>query len=386
MRKLKFGVIGYGNIGVLHVTNYLAGKMPNVEITAICDHNPARLEVARAAYGERFAYFDNVEDFYKNSGVEAAIVAVPHYDHPKLVIQGFEHGLHMLCEKPAGVYTSAVRKMNEAAEKSGKVFGMMYNQRTNSVYRKVRDLIQSGELGEMKRVIWIITTWYRSQSYYNSGGWRATWSGEGGGVLLNQCPHQLDLWQWMCGMPSRVRAFMSFGGHRNIEVEDDVTAYVEYPNGATGLFVTSVHETPGTNRLEITGNQGKLVVTKDEITFWRTRIGEKEFNASYTGGFGEPEAWQCSIPIEGEETSHSGIFVNFADAVLKGTPLIAPGVEGIRGLSISNAMHLSAWTDSWVDPNNLDEALFEKLLQERIQNSTFVKQVDNKTLDTSGTY
>lgn len=386
MKKLKLGLIGYGNIGSTHIKSYLAGKMPNCEIIAVCDTSPARLEAAKNDCGERFAYYDNIEDFYTKSSIEAVVICVPHYDHPKLAIRAFERGLHVLVEKPAGVYTSAVRKMNEAAEKSGKVFGIMYNQRANPVYRKVREMVQSGELGEIKRVVWLITTWYRSQSYYNSGGWRATWAGEGGGVLLNQCPHQLDLWQWICGMPTRVRAFMSFGGHRNIEVEDDVTAYAEYPNGATGLFVTSVHETPGTNRLEITADHGKLVVENNEITFWRTRVTEKEFNETYTGGFGEPEHWRCEIPAEGVDTSHPGIFVNFADAVLKGTPLIAPGIEGIRGLSITNAMHLSAWTDSWAEPEHLDEALFEKLLQERIEKSTFVKHVSNKTLNTDGTY
>ena len=223
--------------------------------------------------------------------------------------------LHAITEKPAGVYTAAVREMNEAAKKSEKLFGIMYNQRTNPVYAKVKELLASGEMEQIKRVVWLITNWYRSQSYYNSGGWRATWEGEGGGVLLNQCPHNLDLLQWIAGMPCGVRAFMKYGCHRDIEVENDVTAYLEYPNGATGLSVTSTHETPGTNRLEISGDRGKIVVENNKITFFRTRIGETEFNQTWTGGFGSPEYWQ--IPIEPAEkapalTEHMGIFAGFA--------------------------------------------------------------------------
>ena len=276
--------------------------------------------------------------------------------------------------------------MNAAADKSDRVFSMMFNQRTNPVYQKVKELIESGELGEMKRVVWIITNWYRSQSYYNSGGWRATWSGEGGGVLLNQCPHQLDLWQWICGMPSRIRAFMRYGVGRDIEVENDVTAYAEYPNGATGLFITSTHETPGTNRLEISGDKGKIVVENDTITFWRNRVSEKEFNETYTGGFGNPECWKIEIPVHGPNPQHVGILNNFCSAVLHGTPLLAPGQEGIRGLSISNAMHLSFWTDQWVDPSNLDEDLYYELLQEKIRTSSFVKTTSETTLNTEGSY
>ena len=190
--------------------------------------------------------------------------------------------------------------MNEAAEKSGKVFSMMFNQRTNPLYQKVRELILSGELGEIKRTNWIITNWYRSQSYYDSGGWRATWAGEGGGVMINQSPHQLDLWQWTTGlMPRRVRAFSGFGKYHDIEVEDDVTAYVEYENGATGLFVTSTGEAPGTNRFEVAGDRGKIVVEDGKLTFWRLRQSEREFNREYQGGFGEPECWKIDIPVYG---------------------------------------------------------------------------------------
>lgn len=385
MENVRIGIIGIGGMGSSHANHIVAGKVPHAELTAVCDTNSDRLEWARQSFGDNVKRFDDVDAFFQSKAFDAVLIATPHYDHPALAIQALEHGYHTLIEKPAGVYTKAVREMNEVASQSDKVFAIMYNQRTNPVYQKLKDLIDSGELGELKRSIWIITNWYRPQSYYDAGGWRATWSGEGGGVLLNQDPHQLDLWQWMCGMPKKVRAFMSFGKYHDIEVEDDVTAYVEYANGATGLFVTTTGEAPGTNRLEVSGDRGKVVIEDDKLTFWRLRVSEREFNREYKGGFGSPECWKCEIPTPGDNSQHIGIMKNWVDAILHGKELIAPGIEGIKGLTISNAMHLSAWTDSWVDLP-LDEDMFYEKLKERIDNSTYKKNVSEVTLDVSGTH
>ena len=275
-------------------------------MTAVCDARSERLDWAEDTFG-KIQVFSSIDDFFNHAEVDGIIIATPHYDHPKLRLRLLTK-VHVLSEKPAGVYTKNVREMNEAAVKSGKVFSMMFNQRTNPLYQKVRELILSGELGEIKRTNWIITNWYRSQSYYDSGGWRATWAGEGGGVMINQSPHQLDLWQWTTGlMPSRVRAFSGFGKYHDIEVEDDVTAYVEYENGATGLFVTSTGEAPGTNRFEVAGDRGKIVVEDGKLTFWRLRQSEREFNREYQGGFGEPECWKIDIPVYGKSSDHLGI-------------------------------------------------------------------------------
>lgn len=386
MDKVRIGIIGIGNMGSSHATYISRGEIPNAELKAVCDINPERLKWAGENIGEEVQKFDNPEALITSGVVDAVMIATPHYEHPPLAIKALKQGLHVLIEKPAGVYTKQVREMNEVAQKTDRVFGIMYNQRTNPLYQKMRDLVQSGELGELKRTNWIITNWYRSQSYYDSGGWRATWAGEGGGVLLNQCPHNLDLWQWICGMPIRVRAFCGYGKYHNIEVEDDVTAYVEYENGATGVFITSTADAPGTNRFEITGDRGKLVAEEGKLTFWRLRESEREFNKRYRGGFGQPECWKCEIPLSGKETAHKGITTNWVNAILKGTPLLAPGLEGINGLTISNAMHLSSWLDDWVELP-LDENLFYEKLQERIRNSNFKKEVsETKTLDVEGTY
>lgn len=387
MNKVRFGIIGVGNMGRAHAFSLL-NEVKGAELTAVCDISPERLEWAAEQLPEQVLRFSTAEELFTSGSIDAVLIATPHYDHPPLAIEALKHGLHVLIEKPAGVFTKAVQEMNDAAAQSDRKFGIMYNQRTNPLYKKLKELIASGELGEIRRTNWIITDWYRSQSYYNSGGWRATWAGEGGGVLLNQDPHQLDLWQWTTGMmPKRVRAFCQFGKYRNIEVEDDVTAYVEYENGATGLFITTTGEAPGTNRFEITGDNGKIVVEEGSLTFWRLRTPEPEFNATYTGGFGQPECWKCEIPVDKSNGgSHQGILRNFTNAILHDEPLIAPGEEGIRGLTLSNAMYLSAWTDNWVELP-IDADLFHEHLMEKVRNSTFKKEaLQGKALDVSGTH
>ncbi|CAM3474725.1 Gfo/Idh/MocA family protein [Marinicrinis lubricantis] len=387
MDQVRIGIVGLGSMGTQHGKYLAGGEIRGAIIAAVCDMREERLQWAKQSWGEHIHTFTTLEAMIDSGEVDAVFVATPHYDHPDAAIRSLQKGMHVLIEKPAGVYTKQVRLMNEAAKKSGKVFSIMYNQRTNPLYQKLKELISSGELGEVRRTNWIITNWYRSQSYYDSAGWRATWAGEGGGVLINQDPHQLDLWQWTIGMmPARIRAFCYFGKHRNIEVEDEVTAYVEYPNGATGLFVTTTGEAPGTNRFEIAGDRGKIVIEDDQLTFWRLRVPESEFNRTYTGGFGSPECWKCEIPIHGNHPGHRGITQNFVDAILKGTELIAPGEEGILGLTLSNAMLLSTWTDSWIDLP-LDEDLFYEQLQDRIRGSRFTKQAaPDQLLNTEGTH
>ncbi len=386
MQHVRIGIIGVGTMGKRHATYLQDQLITGASLTAVLETDAERVGFLRDHLNKSVRVFTDEETFFTSGLIDAVIIATPHYDHSRLAIKAFEHGLHVLCEKPAGVYTKQVREMNEAAQQSGKIFSMMYNQRTNPLYQKLRDLIQTGELGNIRRINWIITTWYRSQSYYDSGGWRATWAGEGGGVLINQCPHQLDLWQWMTGMmPKRIRAFCYFGKHRDIEVEDEVTAFAEYENGATGVFITTTSEAPGTNRLEITGDRGKVVVENGKLDFWRLRVSEPEFNQTYQGGFGTPESWRVDIPIKGKETAHPGITQNFTDAILKGTELLAPGEEGIKGLSLSNAMQLSAWLDDWVNLP-IDEELYYQYLQDKIKNSKVKKTDNNIALHVEGSY
>ena len=273
---VKLGILGVGNMGSGHIGNFVAGKWNEIEVAAVCDLKPDRLERAKEALGADLPIFTDAEEMMDSGLIDAVLVAVPHSDHPQYAMMAMKKGLHVRIEKPAGVYTQQVLEMNECAKQHDVVFGIMMNQRTNCIFRKMREIVQSGELGAIRRTNWIITDWYRPQFYYDSGDWRATWSGEGGGVLLNQCPHNLDLWQWICGMPKTVSAHLHFGKWHDIEVEDDVTAYVEYENGATGVFVTTTGDAPGTNRFEISLEKGKIVEdgTYDELIALNGKFAE----------------------------------------------------------------------------------------------------------------
>ncbi len=385
MDKVRMGIVGVGSMGTNHAQYLVKGTVPNCELTAVADTSPDRIEWAASNLPESVKRFDSAAALIGSGEVDAVLIATPHYDHPDTAALAFKKGLHVLTEKPAGVYTTQVREMNAAAEKSGKVFGIMYQQRTRPAYRKLKDLVESGDLGELRRTNWIVTSWFRSQAYYNAGGWRATWRGEGGGVLINQCPHNIDLWQWTCGMPKRVRASCYEGKYHDIEVEDDVTAFVEYENGATGIFITTTGEAPGTNRLEVTGERGKVIVEDSTLTFWRARVPVSEFARTSKRAFANPEIWKVNVPTPGKFGGHAEITRGFVNAILKGTPQLAPGVEGIRGLSISNAIMLSAWTDAWVDLP-LDEELFHEKLKEKIAASRYDPDAPNRVLTTDGSF
>lgn len=383
MEKVRYGIIGFGNMGSGHCATLAGGKVKNAELTAICDINPKKLEAAKEKY-PGVALFDNHIDMLKSGLVDAVEIATPHYFHPPIAIDCFNYGVNVISEKPAGVYTKQVEEMMEAAKKSGKAFGMMFNQRTNPMYQKMREMVQNGELGNLIRCVWIITDWYRTQIYYDSGDWRATWDGEGGGVLLNQCPHQLDLLQWICGLPKTVQAFCQEGKWHDIEVEDDVTAYLQFANGATGVFVTTTGDAPGTNRFEVTGTLGKLVCENDKLTFWKLAQDEREFCRTATEGFAQPQCQQVEVETDGENLQHVGVLNAFAGKILHGTPLVAEGTEGLGGLTLSNAMHLSSWLGRAVDIP-FDEELFLSELNKRRATSR-KKESKDITFSTEGTY
>ena len=385
MNMVRMGVIGVGNMGSGHCRQIAEGKIPMMELTAIADIRQSRRDWAKENLPETVKIYESAECLLESGDVDAVLIATPHYVHPEIAIKAMNREIHVLCEKPAGVYTKQVREMNEEANKHNLVFGLMFNQRTSPVYRKLREIVQSGEYGAIKRVNWLITDWYRTQAYYDSGDWRATWDGEGGGVLLNQCPHNLDLLQWICGMPARVQAFCHEGKWHHIEVEDDVTAYLEYENGATGVFITSTGDAPGTNRLEIDLERAKLVSEHGKLMMYEMKTNEREFCFTSTQGFSQPEGEWITVETPGENTQHNGVLAAFASAIIHNTPLIAKGQEGINGLTLSNAMHLSGWLHQMVSIP-FDEELFLSELNKRRGKSQKKQVEEDVTFDTTGSY
>lgn len=381
MDKVRFGIVGCGNMGTGHSKNFLAGKIVNGVISAVCDVNPLKFDFFKENFGDTIKYYENAEDMFKSGECDVVIICTPHYSHPDLAILAMDNNLHCIVEKPAGVYTLQVKKMLERYETSDKILGIMFNQRTNPVFKKMRQMIIDGKIGEIKRTNWIITNWYRSQYYYDSGSWRATWAGEGGGVLYNQAPHQLDLFQWIVGMmPSKVRAFCHFGKWHNIEVEDDVTCYCEYPNGATGVFVTTTADAPGTNRFEITGSKGTLLFDNGKLYFTELTVDERTYCFTVDNPFVAPERLPTvEIEITEEYPMHSGICNNIANAILGLEEVYAPASDGINGVELANAMHLSSWLDKTVSLPIDDEAFYEEL-KKRIATSKIKENVNEVTV------
>lgn len=343
--------------------------MARCELVAACDVDPAKLE----RFKDLKTFTDSAE-MIRSGEVDAILIGTPHYFHTTIGIDALDNGIHVLVEKPISVHKADCQKLIAAHKRNPQlVFSAMFQMRTSPLYKRLKQFLDSGELGEMRRVTWIITCWYRTEAYYASGGWRATWKGEGGGVLLNQCPHNLDLFQWFCGMPSKVRAFCNFGKYHNIETEDEVTAYLEYPNGATGTFITTTAEAPGTDRLEIAGDRGKLVVENGKILFTRNDENARDFSKTSKSGFDVPQVWNCEIPFRDGKQGHYMITQNFVEAILDGTPLIAPAEEGINSCELANAMLLSTFLDKTVEVP-LDGAVYERELKKKIADSKFEKK------------
>jgi len=389
MEKVKFGIIGAGNQGT-HYAKALfeGGKIENGVLTAVCDNRPAKLNAIKEKLEDKsIAYFSDYKEMLDSGVCEAVLVETPHYQHPEMVMECLKRGLHVICDKPAGVYTKQVREMNEFAAKHNARFAMMFNQRTDCGYRKMREIIAEGGIGEVQRVTWIITNWFRTQQYYESGGWRATWAGEGGGVLINQCPHQIDLVQWVVGkMPKTVRGFCQYGKWHDIEVEDEVTAFFTYDNGATGVFITTTGEAPGTNRFEVSGTKGKLLAENCKIMWYKNEQGSDEVIATSTEGFTPPKCEIIEVETDGQSPQHAGIINNFANAILGIEEQFVQGVEGINGVELMNAIELSGWNNGEEITLPVNEERYLEELNKHRANSRLKEDKDVIAGDMSGTF
>ena len=389
MKKVRFGIVGIGNQGTYYANLLKDNKVENGILVALCDNDIEKLQIAKNKFGdiEGVKFYDNYLSMLDDNVCDAVLVETPHYDHPEIVIECLKRDINVICDKPAGVYTKQVREMNEYAKTSKALFTMMFNQRTNCIYRKMKEMIDEGVIGELQRVTWIITDWYRTQTYYDNGSWRATWAGEGGGVLINQCPHQIDLIQWILGqMPKRVTASCHYGMWHDIEVEDDVTAYFEYENGATGVFITTTGEAPGTNRLEISGTKGKLLSEDGSLIFYRNEIDSIENSKTSDKGFDKPKCEKINVETDGNNPQHLGILNNFANAVLGIEELFIQGEEGINGVELMNAMELSGWKNASPVTLPVNEDEYLEILNVKRQNSRLKKKTKAVVMDINGSF
>ena len=366
--KVRIGLVGLGNMGRAHRANLRAGKIQGMELTMICDRREALPE---REDGE--TQCTEFADMIGSGLVDAVLIATPHFFHTTMGIAALEAGLHVMVEKPLSVHKADCERLIAAHKGGDQVFGAMFQLRTDPVYKQIKSLVEGGELGEIRRVLWDCTDWFRTETYFASGGWRATWMGEGGGVLLNQCPHNLDLFQWLFGMPQQVSGYCQFGRYHDIEVEDDVTAHFRYDNGMHATFITSTGEAPGRNLLQISGERGLLTLDGRTLRFQRNRTPMSQFSAESSAGFAKPECWTVDLPVESGGATHNEVLQNFTNAILIGEELIAPASEGIRSIELANAILLSTWKNGPVTLP-MDSAEYQVALQHRIATSTHVKK------------
>ena len=372
MDKVRIGIIGMGNMGRFHANDLLDVKVARGELVAVGSTSPNKLEEYRE---KGVKIFGSGEEMIASGEIDALLIATPHYQHTSLGIAALEAGLHIMVEKPISAHKAdAERLIAKANAHPDQIFAGMFQLRVEPRYQKIREIVQSGELGDLMRVLWVMTDWFRSEIYFQSGGWRATWKGEGGGVLLNQCLHQLDAMQWITGMPSRVSSHVGIGKWHDIEVEDDVTCYMEFPNGATGAFITSSGETPGSNRFEIAGTKGRLILENNQLTLTRNAVPSDEWSKTSRIGFQQPETTIEEIPIPGAEAPHAKLMTNFVNAILDGETLITPGTEGLGSVELANVMVYSGLNGQAIDLP-MDGAAWEAKLSELIAKSTHEKKI-----------
>jgi predicted dehydrogenase len=374
MNDVRLGIVGLGNMGLTHMRNIRSGVVPGLKVAALCDSTGKAKDLVQ---GDELDFVSH-SDMIRSGAVDAVLIATPHYFHTVIGVEALEAGLHILVEKPLAVHKAdAETLINAARQRPGQVFAGMYNQRTDPLYRKIKDLVVSGELGAVRRILWDITAWFRTEFYFASGGWRATWKGEGGGVLINQCLHNLDIFQWIFGMPESVHAFCQFGRYHQIEVEDDVTAFLRYPDGSHATIITSTGESPGRNHLVVAGENGLLSVDVParKIHFRRNRVPTTRFSEETMTAFGQPETWECEIPVDSAPPSqHVEILRDFAQAVLQKRDPFAPAEEGLHSVELANAMLLSTWENRTISLP-MDGAAFAARLNHLAETSTFQKKV-----------
>ena len=386
MKDIRFGIIGYGNQGRTYAAILLGKPLPgvgqvekpkNCKLTSVSDLYGAASDIDQSS---DIATYTDWKEMINSKSCDAVILTVPHFLHPEITVYALEHGVHVLCEKPAAVRASDVENMIAAAERHPELtFGMMLNQRTNNIFHTLKEMIDSGELGQIRRSNWIINSWWRPDSYYQSSAWRGTWSGEGGGLLVNQAPHQLDLWTWLCGKPTKVYAICKEGAYRDIDVENDVTLVTEYENGATGSFISCTHDPVGTDRLEIDLSKGKIVVdNSNKATVYHFAKDEADWNDTmefrmFTGALRrDPQSIYKTQEITGTMkfgSDYVAIFSNFADHVINGTPLIAPGADGLTAVQLANTAQLSSSLDKPLafpcDSTDYNEYLKRRMREEK---------------------
>lgn len=364
-KTVRIALIGFGSMGKNYARMLYAGLVPELKLSGVCCRNGAGQALLREEFpGVRI--YENVEQMQRHEEeFDAVLIVTPHATHVELGFAMAKLGKHFLMDKPAGVYASRVQELVEFCRERGVSFGMMFNNRMLPAFRIAQDYIRSGKLGRLHRAVWVCNSWYRSPVYHRSAPWRSSWQGEGGGLLINQNQHYLDIWQWLFGMPEKLYAAMEFGRYNDFAVDDAVDIQFVHSGGFHGTMVSATGEAPGVNRLEIWGEKGCLTVQDGARVFWdENALSTVEFGKVNEVPFGTPPHTRVEIPVEKAENPYLLAFGNFAGHLLRGEPLFADGMDGLRTVQLTNAAYLSGWQEKRVSVP-VDAEAFQKELAAR---------------------
>ena len=366
-RTVRFAVVGFGSIGRTHFRTISGTAVPDGLVTALVtrqsDGLPDGIEV-----------FRDVDTLLDAGVADVVVVATPTMDHEETSRKVLTTGCHLVVEKPMAMTVLGARRIIDARP-SEAVAAVMLNQRYHGTYRRIREIVKGGLLGRIHRFSWIMTAWYRPNAYFAVSSWRGTWPGEGGGALLNQGIHNLDILQWILGLPASVYARAGFGKFHSIDVEDEVTALFEYDDGLSGVLVVSTGEAPGTNRFEIVGDRGTLVFEADTIRLAMTDRNVSEHRATSRDLFESPNFTEQREVPAATANQHAEVFNDVVGAVSEGRPVATPLEDGVASIELANAILVSAWEDRRVDLP-VDAVAYHEALERRIEASDFREPED----------
>lgn len=376
-KKVRMAIIGIGNMGRTYACNIADGFVEGMELTAVCCRNEEGRRWAKERLGEGLVLVDSTDKLFELEDVfDAVLIVTPHKIHPELTIKAFEKGYHVFCDKPAGITARDARRMIESGKRAGKAYAMMFHNRTMPVYEKIKEMLTLGEVGELLRIDYVNTKPYRTKCYHTSSPWRSSFEHEGGGLLINQGQHYLDLWQWLFGMPKRLTATIDYGKYNDFTVDDNCTIYMEFAGGVRGRFFSSTGEPAGEERIEVVGTKAKLVCLDGTLTVSRYERSTKEWYETNTEPFGKLKIEKEVITYEPCKAPYVVMLQNFSDHLRKGVALIADGYDGYRTLQLSNAAYTSSWLEKEIELP-VEETVFAQLLNEAVK-----KEQEKKSKET----
>ena len=375
---MKLGIAGIGVIGESYLKLFKEGRIKEGEVAAVASRNTQRVEkILEKLNLQEVRVYGSLKEMLEKESLSGVIITTPHKLHVSMMKEALQMGVSVLTDKPL----SSTRKEAEemavfAKDYPDLVKGVLFNKRANPIHKEIKKIIESGELGILRRALYEVTDYYRSHRYYEESGWRGTYEEEGGGVLMNQAVHQMDLLTWFTDLPKEVMAFLKEGSHRPMTTENDAYLHLFYEGGGVGHFITSTHESPGVHRLELSFDQGQILM-ENEKTLKITKLQEPEEDFSrktetlfaHVPGTLEVKEFE---PLEDKE-EHVRTIENFIRAIEGKEKIQSSLEEAVKSITLVNAAYLSHFTGK---KGAMDFSLeeYDRELHRKIQEERALKE------------